>query len=249
MKIGTIILEDEPAILREMEWLVKQDDELEVLATATTATDAVALIKQHKPGLLLMDIQLKEGNAFDVLNAIKNEGLEQPRVIFITAYNHFAIKAIKYGAADYLMKPIDEEEFRASIEKIKASPADQIQQQMKLVTDHIAGKNLNLDSQICIPSVEFMQFIKLGDVICCSSDGSYTSFILANGNKVVATKTLKYYEELLPEQFFMRTHQSHIVNKTFIDKFLKSGLLIMKNGLEVPVATRRKEYILQQLIQ
>jgi two-component system LytT family response regulator len=243
--LKTLIIEDEPAVRKELEWLVSQEKSLKLEATASSVEQALQVIKDTGPHLVLMDIQLTDGTAFDILNK-----LEEPafHIIFITAYDHFAIKAIKFGALDYLLKPIDGEEFSATIQKLnkKMSGAD-YSAQINIAKEQHTKELISMSSTLCITSVDCLQWIKLNEIIYLSGEGSYTQFHLENNKKATASKPLKYYEDLLPPDYFLRTHQSYIVNKNFIDKYLKTSILVMKDLSEVPVAVRKKEFVLQQL--
>ena len=246
MVLKTIILEDEPAILKELEWLVNANKNLQFAGSAADIKEAIQMINHRQPDLLLMDIQLKGGTAFEVLNAL---AVPLPKIIFITAYNHFAIKAIKYGAVDYLLKPVDDTDFEDAISKVAGRDPDLFRQQLSVINQQMSAKRSNASSQICIASVDYLKFVALDDILFCASESSYTQFHLADRTKLVASKTLKHYEDILPVDIFLRTHQSYIVNKNHIDKFMKSGLLIMKDGSEVPVATRRRDVIIQHILQ
>lgn len=239
----TIIIEDEPAILKELEWLVQQVPELTYIGSASYVKDALVLIKNTKPDFVIMDIQLYDGTSFDLLKQLDPVSF---KIIFITAYNEFAIKAIKYGALDYLLKPIDEEEFYASLHKILQS--NTIEPHQVQSTQKVLGKkDILMDTQICISTLEYIQVLNLSDIIYLNGDGAYTHFFLKDNTKITSSKPLKFYEDLLPESFFIRTHQSYVVNKMGIDKFLKTGYLTMKNKDTIPVATRRKEMLLKFL--
>lgn len=243
--LKTLIIEDEPAVRKELEWLVSQEKSLQLEGTAHSVTSALQLIKDVDPHLVLMDIQLTNGTAFDILNK-----LEEPafHIIFITAYDHFAIKAIKFGALDYMLKPIDGEEFSTTIQKLnKKLSGAHYSHQLNITKEQNAKDAISINSTLCITSVDCLQMIKLNEIIYLSGEGSYTRFHLENNKKVTASKPLKYYEELLPDDYFLRPHQSFIVNKSYIDKYLKTGVLIMKDQSEVPVALRKKEFILHQL--
>lgn len=243
--LKTLIIEDEPAVRKELEWLVSQEKSLKLEATASSVEQALQVIKDTGPHLVLMDIQLTDGTAFDILNK-----LEEPafHIIFITAYDHFAIKAIKFGALDYLLKPIDGEEFSATIQKLnkKISGAN-YSDQINIAKEQNTKDLISISSTLCITSIDCLQMIKLNEIIYLSGEGSYTEFHLENNKKATASKPLKYYEDLLPAEYFLRTHQSYIVNKNFIDKYLKTGVLIMKDLSEIPVALRKKEFVLHQL--
>ena len=243
-QIRTLIIEDEPAIRKELEWLVSQEECLKLEATAASVGESLQIIKSRKLDLVLMDIQLIDGTAFDILNQLVDPDFH---IIFITAYNHFAIKAIKYGALDYLLKPIDSEEFSNAIQKIKKIKRTDYLSQIAILKAHSSVKSIDMSSSICITSLDCLQIIRLNEIIYLSGEGSYTQIHLESNKIVTASKPLKYYEDLLPSDFFIRTHQSYIVNKNFIDKYLKTGIMIMKNLSEIPVATRRKEFILDHL--
>lgn len=243
-QIRTLIIEDEPAIRKELEWLVSQEECLKLEATSASVGESLQIIKNRKLDLVLMDIQLIDGTAFDILNQLEDPDFQ---IIFITAYNHFAIKAIKYGALDYLLKPIDSEEFSSAIQKIKKVKRIDYLSQITILKEHSSVKSIEMSSSICITSLDCLQIVRLNEIIYLSGEGSYTQIHLENNKIVTASKPLKYYEDLLPGDFFIRTHQSYIVNKNFIDKYLKTGIMIMKNLSEIPVATRRKEFILDHL--
>lgn len=243
-KIRTLIIEDEPAIRKELQWLVSQQESLKLEAMASSVNESLQIIKNTEFDLILMDIQLTDGTAFDILNQ-----LEQPsfHIIFITAYNHFAIKAIKYGALDYLLKPIDSDEFAAAIQKVrKVKQVDYITQ-LNFLKEYSAAKTIDMSSSICITSLDCMQIVRLNEIIYLSGEGSYTQIHLENKKIVTASKPLKYYEDILPGDFFIKTHQSYIVNKNFIDKYMKTGIIIMRNLAEIPVATRRKDFVIDHL--
>jgi len=241
----TLIIEDEPAVRKEIEWLVSQEKEFNLLGTASSVQDALVLIKATNPELVLMDIQLTDGTAFDILNSLPEINFN---IIFITAYNHFAIKAIKYGALDYLLKPLDENELRDALHRIfkEQKSSTQLNQQLEIVKS-VNEKDSGLESRLILHTQEFLQVLQLKDIMYCQSDGGYTNFFLSEGRKLIISKPLKYYDELLPEKWFLRPHQSYLVNVLYVDKFLKIGTIVMKDKTEIPVASRRKDYIVQQI--
>lgn len=241
-----LIVEDEPAVRKELVWLVSQEKDLNLAGTATNVKEGAALIKENKPDLVLMDIQLTDGTAFDLLAELKAVTF---KIIFITAYNHFAIKAIKYGAMDYLLKPLEETELKAAIEKFRQNAAQsQAEQQLQLaVASQLSTAEANPEHRIVLHSMDYLQVLQIKEIVYCMSDGSYTTFFLTENRKIMTSRPLKYYEELLPEQWFVRPHQSYLVNLNFVDKLLKSGLLILKNKTEVPVSIRKKDHIMHRL--
>lgn len=248
-KIKTIIIEDEAAIQKELNWLVMQrSDEFEIHGMATNVKDAIILIEKEQPQLVLMDIQLGDGMAFDILNQLKTISFQ---IIFITAYNQFAINAIKVGAFDYLLKPINEDELSDVLDRIiihfKSNTENDSTTQFEFSKKYLDNKSLDISDMFCVSSTNHLQMLEVGDVNYCESNGAYTILHLNNGKTLTATKTLKYFEELLPEKWFVRIHQSYLVNKKSIDKILKSGTLFIKTGEELPIAGRRKESVLEQM--
>lgn len=246
--IDTLIIEDEPAIRREIEWLIKQEPDFNFVGSATSVSSSLKLIKSLCPKLVLMDIQLIDGSAFDILNQLEEINF---RIIFITAFNQFAIKAIKYGALDYLLKPLDEAELKLVLKKVLKE--DYLlfgqQQQLVIAKSQRLLNDSNLETRIVLNTQEFIQILQLKDILYCQSEGSYTTFHRIDGQKLMVSKPLKFYDDLLPDLFFLRPHQSYLVNFTYVDKFLKSGVLLLKDKTEIPVSVRRKEYIVQRLNQ
>ncbi|KQN34361.1 two-component system response regulator [Pedobacter sp. Leaf41] len=245
--IRTLIIEDEPAIRKEIEWLLQQETQFNLIGYATSVAESLVLIKATNPELILMDIQLTDGTAFDILDQLN----EIPfRIIFITAYNHFAVKAIKFGALDYLLKPLDDAEFKAALAKIATNDETNItqqKQQISILKSQSGYGESNLDSRIVLHTLEFLQVLQLREIIYCQSEGGYTNFFLTEGRRIMISKPLKFYDELLPEKWFLRPHQSYLVNVLYVDKFLKSGTIVLKDKTEIPVSGRRKDYILQHI--
>lgn len=245
--IRTLIIEDEPAIRKEIEWLLQQENQFNLIGFATSVAESLVLIKATKPELILMDIQLTDGTAFDILDQLD----EIPfRIIFITAYNHFAVKAIKFGALDYLLKPLDDAEFKSALAKIVDNDENQIaqqKQQISILKSQSTHGESDLESRIVLHTLEFLQVLQLREIIYCQSEGGYTNFFLTEERRIMISKPLKFYDELLPEKWFLRPHQSYLVNILYVDKFLKSGTIVLKNKTEIPVSGRRKDYILQHI--
>lgn len=245
--IRTLIIEDEPAIRKEIEWLLQQETQFNLIGFATSVAESLVLIKATKPELILMDIQLTDGTAFDILDQLE----EIPfRIIFITAYNHFAVKAIKFGALDYLLKPLDDTEFKSALSKIVTDDDNHLaqqKQQISILKSQSGHGESDLDSRIVLHTLEFLQVLQLREIIYCQSEGGYTNFFLTEGRRIMISKPLKFYDELLPEKWFLRPHQSYLVNVLYVDKFLKSGTIVLKDKTEIPVSGRRKDYILQHI--
>jgi two-component system LytT family response regulator len=182
-------------------------------------------------------------NGFDMLNQIKDKNFH---LIFTTAYDHYAIKAIKYAAFDYLLKPIDIEELKSSIEKIKQSKSDVIRNQVELLQDNIKNPKVALN-KLAIPTLDGLCFYNISDLIHLEASSNYTNLHFIDGKKIIASKTLKDFEELLPDDTFFRPHHSHIINLKYISKYIKGdgGQIEMTNGMVVDVSRRKKDEFLK----
>ncbi|MEC5145626.1 LytTR family DNA-binding domain-containing protein [Chitinophaga sp. 212800010-3] len=242
--IRTLIIDDEPAIRKDLEWLMKRYPDFVVLGSCGSIAEARVIIPSTEPDLLLLDIELLDGTGFDLLREFPDRSF---RVIFITAYNQHAIKAIKFGAYDYLLKPVDEEELTATLERLKSEPPVNGRTQFEIADSHLQNKRPGLQQRIVLRSQQYLQVVTFEEILYCQSDGSYTTFFLTGKKKVTVSRPIKEYEELLPETWFIRSHQSYIVNHHFIDRFQKDGLLILRDGTEIPVSARKREYVRQFL--
>lgn len=245
--IRTLIIEDEPAVRKEIEWLLKQQTQFMLIGTAMSVSESLILIKATNPELILMDIQLNDGTAFDILNQLEEITF---KIIFITAYNHFAVRAIKFGALDYLLKPLDELEFALALNKVFAEGTLDLtlqRQQISMLKLHSGGGESNLESRIVLHTLEYLMILQLKEIIYCQSEGGYTNFFLLDDRRIMTSKPLKFYHDLLPQKWFLRPHQSYLVNISFIDRFLKSGTIVLKNKVEIPVSSRRKDSVLHHI--
>ena len=240
-----IIIEDEPAAANELKILIEQEQDLELTSEAGSLDDAVALLSNQQPDLVFMDINLYDCSAFDILNALE----QLPRyIIFVTAYNQYAIKAIKYGALDYLLKPVDEQEFTEAVTRFRHqhSAAAPVREQLSLTEVNLQEERK--PQHIALPALGEVRIVPLSDVRYCRGDGPYTHFHLASGKKETVSKPLKFYESLLPADAFIRTHQSYIVHLPFVKSVVKHTAILMDRGEEIPISSRRKNDILALLI-
>lgn len=243
--IAVALIEDEPAVRKEIIYLLEQEPDISLSGWSNSVKTAINLIEDTQPDLVLMDIQLGDGTAFDILK--KLSPIPQS-IIFITAYNHFAIKAIKYGALDYLLKPIDQSELRESLERYRRRRDNNPQwmQQLSLVQQSLLEEK-ELPESIALSSLNKVRILSVHDIIYCKGDGPYTFFYLNNGTQELVSKPLKYYEELLSAPHFLRTHQSYLVNRRYVAGVNRSEYLVLKNKEEIPISLRRKNFVLNQL--
>ena len=236
-----LIVEDKEHIRKGLlHILASLDQDIMVIGECESVKDAVIVVNACKPDLIFLDINLTDGTGFDFLNQTENLNF---KVIFITAYEEYALQALKIGAVDYLLKPVDVDELKTALEKIKELSIETQKSQIKKVQSVI-----NNDGNTLILSLQdSFQVINLENLMYCESDKGYTTFYLQDGKKHLASKPIKEFEEQLVTNTFIRPHQSFIVNLEFIDKYDKSGTIHLKNGKKIPVSTRKKDSFIKRL--
>jgi two-component system, LytTR family, response regulator len=237
-----IIIEDEEPAVKMLQWLLSTYcPEVEVVATASNAKQGIEQIKLLKPQILFLDIEMPMMNGFEMLSQF--EGSTPFKVIFTTAYDRYALQAIKFSALDYLMKPIDKDELMTAIEKLKEY--NNIKpEQVKLLN------NIKKDlSKIALSTLDGVEIIEIADIMHCQSDSNYTHLFFADKTKKLFTKTLKSLEELLQGHNFMRIHQSHLINLKYLSKYIKGdgGDVVLTDGLMLPVARNKKQELTEYL--
>jgi two-component system LytT family response regulator len=242
--LRTIIIDDEPPVresLREM--LNEHCPSVKVIAEADSVESGVEAVRHHHPDLILLDIKMTDGTGFDLLDQI--QPLEC-RVIFVTAYNEYAVKAFKFSALDYLLKPVDSDELKAAVEKAEQQVANELKTQLDTLV-----KNMDTEDQakkkIILKTTDNIYIQRVNDISCCESDGSYTVIYLQSGEKIVMSLTLKFYQDLLGEYGFFRVHKSYLINLEHIRRFEKAegGYIILSNDLKIPVSSRKREELLE----
>jgi two-component system LytT family response regulator len=234
-----IIVDDELRARSGLKKLIENYCEHIVVADmADSVANARIAIAAHKPDLVFLDIDMPGGDGFDLLEQMDNISFE---VIFATAYDQFALKAIKFSALDYLLKPIDLEELIAAVDKVhKKKGAFPDRERYQSLKANIAQKNLE---RIALPAADGLIFVNIKDIIRLQSDGSYTIFHTTTNKNIMVTKSLGEYEEILEENGFFRTHHSHIVNINRVQKYVRGrgGYVVMDDGSSVDVSARRKD--------
>jgi len=234
----TLIVEDKAYIRKGLLNLLQlMDTNVEVIGECESVKDAIIVANACKPELVFLDINLLDGTAFDFLDQTENLIF---KVIFITAYEEYALKALKIGAVDYLLKPVDIEELQIALQKIDKLPIEEQKQQIKTVKEVWNNDNYKL----ILSLHDSFQVVDLNELIYCETDKGYTTFYCSENKKHIVSKTLKEFEERLSRAHFTRPHQSFMVNLKFIDKYDKSGVIHLKNGKRIPVSSRKKESFL-----
>ncbi|THU34877.1 response regulator transcription factor [Niastella caeni] len=239
--LRVIIVEDMISIRQDLEEFFQQQPDFIIVGACSTVSDAIALIHNTKPDLLLLDIGLPDGTGFDILEQIT----EKVKVIFLTAHSQYAIQAFRYGAIDYLLKPFNELELMEALQRvINAQPL--LREQIAITLHSFRKKKVQ--DHIALRSQDFVKIVKLKEITYFEADNKYTTVFLNAGNKVVTSKPLKEYDELLSETFFLRTHQSYLLNEFYIDRYHpKGGIIYLKDGTQIPVSERKKEIVDQYL--
>ena len=243
-----IMIVDDEKPTRELikNMLLGFDMELEINIESNNVKTAVEQFDVFQPDILLLDIQMPDGNGFDVLRKIDQEKIH---VIFITAYQEYAIQAIKFSAVDYILKPIDARELKESIEKaLELIHFDQqnIKESLKVLEENLIPQKRK---KMVLKTQESNYIVSIDDIIRCESDKNYTFFYLQEGKKILVSKTLKDFDILLSPYNFCRVQQSHLINLNFVDRYDKidGGSVIMKDNSSVPLSPQKKDIFFKML--
>lgn len=245
-KIRALIVDDEANNRENLRLaLATYCQEIAVVGEADSAITAMDRIKETSPDLVFLDIAMPMGSGFDLLESLPRIDFE---VIFVTAYDQYAIRAIKFAAVDYLLKPINALELKQAVDRVQSRQLQKNQQgQLEVILHNLQRQ----EKKIALPQSDHIEFVAVQDIIRCQGDRNYTYFFLRDGRKILVSRTLKEYVDLLDDQFFYRVHQSHLVNLNCIQQYQKSdgGLLVTLDGAKIPVARARKEAFLARLLE
>ncbi len=241
--IRAIIIEDEPDI-REINRRFLSDNfsDIEVVGEADSVDSGIELIQTEQPQLVLLDIDIKGGTGFHILQKVHPYNFA---IIFITAFNEFAIKAIKFSALDYILKPVNEVEFCTAVKNaVESIESKQIETQVNNFFEHYEKKTQS--KKIVLKTCDSIHLVDISDIMYCISDNSYTTFYIRDKKEIIVSKSLKEFENLLSVYNFFRPHQSYLVNLHCIDKIDKTdgGSIILNNKKEIPISHRRKQALL-----
>lgn len=244
--LRTILIDDEERVRRTLEKLVKRYcPNVKLIAEAFGVASGIEAIRKHHPDLVLLDIKMGDGTGFNLLEQLEPVDF---KVIFITAYDQFAIKAIRFSALDYLLKPVDPDELVNAISKAEKVLLHEMNRQLSTLAENIRSEDA-ANRKIILKTFENIHLLKLKDIGYCESDGNYTNFHLVNGGTILVSNTLKEYDEMLSEYGFFRIHKSYLINLIHIERFEKAegGSIVLDNDIKLPVASRKKEQLLDML--
>ena len=243
-----ILVDDEIKSLNTLVLLLKKNcAEIEVIATCNDAFAAQEKINELRPDLLFLDISMPGKNGIELMQDLTGH---VPEVIFVTAYDDYTLQAFKLSAVDYLLKPIDESELIDAVNRAAARISKKKKMEGMEVLMHNLRPQLHAhEIKLCIPSQHGFEVILLQDVIYCEANSSYTRFYLPNNKQVVTSKTIKEYEYLLADNFFVRVHRSYLINLRHVKEYRRGieGTITMTNGQEIKVAKRKKELFLMKM--
>lgn len=243
--IRAIIVDDEDYCREALARTLGELGTIKVVASTGNVDEAEKLIRSLQPDLLFLDVQIPRRNGFDLLESLGKHNFD---VIFTTAYEQYAMKAIKASALDYLMKPIGVEELEAAIQKHLDKKNEDIGRQVEVLLNHYSG-NSNRKSTLALPTSEGLEMISINDIIQLKAEGSYTRFHLADKRMMLVSKNIKEYEDVLAEHKFMRIHHSHIVNLLSIKKYIRGdgGSVTLFDNSIIDVSRQKKQDLIDAL--
>lgn len=242
--LKAILVDDELNSLQNLQYKILEFcPSVKVVGQSQNPEEAIRLIQQYKPDVIFLDIEMPRMSGFKMLEQIPEIDFE---VIFITAYNHYAINAIRISAFDYLVKPVAIEELQQTIERLASSTIKKTRERADLLKKNLANPKSQED-HIAVPANDGLEFMQIKQIIRIESSSNYSKLVLQGGQQLLVTKQLKDFEELLTDYRFYRVHHSHLINLNYISKYVRGdgGQIMMKNGDVIDVSRRKKEVFLK----
>ncbi len=246
-KLKAIIVDDEQDAVNFINSIIGEYcSSLDVVGKANNVIQGVAAIKEHDPDLVFLDVEMPNGTGFDLLAQFPEKDFD---VIFITAFNHYAIKAIKFSAVDYILKPININEFIDAVNKVikkRSERRTQGNENLRILMENLRSA---LPSRLAIPTADGMEYLNPKDILRIEADRSYSWFYLPGDRKILVSKHLKEFQELLSDRYFFRSHNSHLINLKYVKKFIRreGGYIEMADGAMIPISRNRKDLFLAQM--
>jgi two-component system, LytTR family, response regulator len=246
-KLIAVIIDDEPDAVDFIASIsAEYCEEIEVCGKANNVKEGVALIKDLNPDLVFLDVEMPNGTGFDLLTHFPEKSFD---VIFITAFNHYAIQAIKFSAVDYILKPINITEFIEAVKKVVAKRSEQSSLMNENFDILLENLRTSLPTRMVIPTSDGREYLNPKDIIRIEADRSYSWFFLADKRKILVSKHLKEFQDLLNDRNFFRPHNSHLINLEYVKKFVRhdGGYIEMADGTQIPISRNRKDLFLAHM--
>lgn len=246
MKLKVIIIDDEPDAIEVLESIVvNHTSDVQVAATTTDPALGIELILTHEPDFIFLDVEMGSMSGFDLLDCLAGSS-SRFKVIFVTAYEHYAIKAIKNNALDYILKPIKVNEVIQAIAKVRELIKADV---LYNIADYSAEKHkFPLTTHIKISTLSGIEFIKEEDVVHLDASGSYTLIHLLDGNRMMVSRPLKKVKSLFDSVFFLKIHRSHVINLEYIKRYeTDKSIVVMSNGVRIPLSRRCKDKFIERI--
>ena len=244
MSIKAVLIDDEKNNLDNLAQLLRVScPEVEICATARNADEGRTIILQHRPELVFLDIQMPGKNGFDLLQSLTQYDFE---IIFVTAYDQYGIQAVKFAAVDYLLKPINVDELQSAVNRaIEKSQKKKQNLQLENLIQLLQQQQNKDEHRIALTTLKETRFIYTRQILRCESSNNYCTFYVADGEKLLVSKPIHEYEEILKGYGFIRCHQSHLVNKKYIKSWVKEdgGYLLLDNGTQIPISRNKKDMV------
>lgn len=246
-KLITVIIDDEPDAVDFISSLIGEYcPALEVCGKAHNVKDGVALVSEVKPEVVFLDVEMPNGTGFDLLTHFPRKDFD---VIFVTAFNHYAIQAIKFSAVDYILKPINIKEFIDSVNKVvqkRATNSVSVNENFDVLLENLRTPH---PTRLVIPTSDGREYLNPNNIIRIEADRSYSWFFINDKRKILVSKHLKEFQDLLNDRNFFRPHNSHLINLDFVKKFIRhdGGYIEMSDGAKVPVSRNRKDLFLAHM--
>lgn len=238
------MVDDEKSSIEVLEWLcATYCPDVKIIATCGSAEEGIKAIEAQKPDLLFLDIEMPRMNGFDMLEKLKNISFD---IVFITAYDNFAVKAFKYAALNYLLKPVDPDELIATIQRYKEKRSPASNEQLSILFQSLINKENNLD-RIALTTKDGLQFVQSKNIVYCEAESNYTKVVMSDGQKIVVAKTLKDLDETLAGNHFFRIHNSYLININHVVKFVREdgGYVEMLDKTQIGIARSKKDAFFQ----
>ena len=245
--LKAVLIDDDQSNLSALtEKLVRHCPQVEIIAKCENAQDGINVIENRKPDIVFLDIEMPVMNGFVMLQHLTYKNFE---LVFVTAYDHYAIQAIRYSALDYLVKPIEIQELKTAVLKADANRNNRSSHlQLELLLEQLHKKQ---PQRITIPTTDGLRFINIGDIIYMEASNNYTNIYLTANQKFLVSRTLKDFEEMLPSETFLRIHHATIINKNHVETYIRGdgGQVVMRNGNVLDVSKRKKSDFLNAIRQ